>query len=56
MNLEQLINENISKKWGIAIIGVISLAKVGAPSWQIMVVILTAIGAQMFLDYEKKKV
>jgi len=52
MTLEQLINENVSKKYGIAIIGALTLWKAGAPSWQIMVVIITAIVSQAILDYK----
>jgi len=56
MSLEQLINENVSKKYGIAIVGALVLLKAGAPPWQIMTVILTAIIAQAILDHEKKEI
>ncbi len=54
MNLAELINQNISKKMGIAIAGAILLHQANAPSWQIMTVIVTAIIIQGLLDYGKR--
>ena len=51
MNLAELINQNISKKMGIAIAGAILLHQANAPSWQIMTVIVTAVIVQGALDY-----
>lgn len=54
MNGLEFINENVSKKMGIAIAGAIMLYKAGAPTWQIMTVICTAVVIQGALDYAKK--
>jgi len=50
MNLEELVSPIISKKMGVAIVGIIALVKVGAESWQIMAVTVTAIIVQGVLD------
>jgi hypothetical protein len=53
MNLVELVNQNLSKKMGIAIVGIVALAKVNAPSWQVMVVVVAAIVVQGYLDRNK---
>jgi len=56
MNLAELINQNVSKKWGVAIVGIITLAHIQAPSWQIMVIAAIAVIMQGILDLKKPKV
>lgn len=51
MNITELLNQNFSKKMGMAIAGIVTLAQAGAPSWQIMAVIIAAILAQAILDF-----
>jgi len=41
---------------GIAIVGILALVKIGAPSWQIMVVAVAAVIVQGYLDRQKTKV
>ena len=55
MNFAELINQNISKKMGIAIVGAILLHQASAPSWQIMTVIVTAVIVQGILDYVQER-
>lgn len=54
MNGLDLINENISKKMGMSIAGIIALVQAGAPSWQIMAVIIVYTLVQGFLDKKEK--
>jgi len=55
MNVSELINENMSKKMGIAIVGIIALMQVEAEPWQIMVVAIVAVIVQGVLDLKKPK-
>lgn len=52
MNLVELINQNVSKKMGLAIACMITLAQMSAPTWQIMAVGIAAIFAQGILDFK----
>jgi hypothetical protein len=54
MDFSDLINQNISKKWGLAIAGMGLLWQVGAPSWQIAGVAAIAIIVQGILDLKGK--
>jgi len=58
MNFFEVVNANTSKKMGIAIASIasiITLYYIQAPSWQIMVVAVTAILTQGFLDLFKER-
>jgi len=55
MNLTDLINQNISKKWGVAVFGIASLVYTEAPTWQIMTVAVSAVIVQGILDLLKKE-
>ena len=54
MNGLDLINENVSKKMGLSLAGMFALVKAGAPSWQIMAVIIVYTIVQGFLDKKEK--
>jgi len=54
MNGLDLINENISKKLGISLAGIIALVQAGAPSWQIMALVIVYQLVQGFLDRKEK--
>ncbi len=51
MNGLEFINQNISKKMGIAIITIVALMKVQAPPLYIAIVGTVAVVVQGFLDY-----
>lgn len=53
MDFSQLINENISKKFGIALACMGLLWKMGAPTWQVAGVGAVAIIMQGLLDITK---
>lgn len=53
MELGQLLNENISKKLGMAIIAVVVLAKVGAHPAYIAGVAIVELLVQAWLDRKK---
>jgi len=55
MNWE-LISEKTGKKWGIAIVGMGILLKMGAPTWQVMVLGIATILAQAWDDRKKEPV
>ncbi len=55
MTIAELMNENMSKKMGIAIVGIVALMQIKADTWQIMAVAITAIIMQGVLDYRKPK-
>ena len=55
MNLIELANNNISKKWGLALAGLyaISQAESTIQAWQITIVVCTAVVVQGLLDWKK---
>lgn len=55
MNGLEFINENLSKKMGIAIVGMITLVQAGAETWQIMALAITAVIIQGIIDFRKPK-
>ena len=55
MNLWEVVDDNISKKWGLAMYSMYLLQQMNSPSWQIMAVACTAIIAQMWIDLKAKK-
>lgn len=55
MELGQLLNENISKKLGMAIIAILVLAKVGAHPAYIAVVAIVELVIQGYLDRKENK-
>jgi len=56
MNGVELLNENFSKKMGLTLTGILGLLKAGAPSWQIMLVIISYQLIQGFLDRKPKEI
>ncbi len=54
MNGLDLINKNVSKKMGLSLAGIIALVQAGAPSWQIMAIIIVYNLVQGFLDKKEK--
>lgn len=54
MNGLDFINQNISKKMGIAVITIFALMKLQAPPLYIVIVGTVAIFVQGFLDYGRK--
>lgn len=55
MNFADLINQNVSKKWGIAIVGMVALVHVEAEPSHIMFLAIVAVVVQGVLDLFKKK-
>ena len=53
MELGQLLNENISKKLGMAIIAVVVLARVGAHPAYITIIAIVELLVQGYLDRKK---
>ena len=56
MELGQLLNENLSKKLGMAIVAVVVLAQVGAHPAYIATVAIVELLVQGYLDKNKKDV
>lgn len=54
MELGQLLNENLSKKLGMAIVAVVVLAQVGAHPAYITLVAIVELLVQGFLDRKEK--
>lgn len=55
MNFAELINQNVSKKMGIAIVGIIALVHVEAEPAHIMFLAIVAVVVQGLLDLFKKE-
>lgn len=56
MNGLDFINENLSKKMGIAIVGMITLVQAGAETWQIMALAIIAVIIQGIIDLRKPNI
>ncbi len=51
MDVLDFFAEKIGRKQLIAIVGMVVLWKMGAPSWQVMAVAFAGIGSQLLIDW-----